>query len=139
MSLTFIHARLSTTSLLFSAICVAWGLLNFIRRQPVTSSYWGGLVILQVLMVAEVIVGALVGMTHLGNLARPIVHALYGATVLLSLPAAYLYTGGKGTQQDNLIYAVVCLWLVFIVDRSAATGSELAAPMLSLLGQAWPF
>lgn len=139
MSLSFIHARLSTASLMFSVICVAWGLLNFIRRQPVTGSYWGGLVLLQVLMVAEVIVGGLVGISHLGSLARPIVHALYGATVLLSLPAAYVYTGGKGTQQDNLIYAVVCLWLVFIVDRSATTGREIVAPALSLLMQHWPF
>ncbi|MER2599337.1 MAG: hypothetical protein ABTQ73_07455 [Caldilineales bacterium] len=134
MSLTFIHARLSTASLLFSAICVAWGLLNFLRKQPVTGSYWGGLVLLQVLMVAQVIVGGLVGLSHWNALARPIVHALYGATVLLSLPAAYLYTGGKGTRSDNVIYALVCLWLVFIVDRSASTGSEIIIPALLWLG-----
>ena len=45
MPISVIHDRLATSAMLFSAICVVWGLFNYIRKQPVTSGYWGGLVI----------------------------------------------------------------------------------------------
>ncbi|HSN78694.1 MAG TPA: hypothetical protein VL334_26790 [Anaerolineae bacterium] len=125
MSIDFIHARLANAALLFSVICFAWGLLNFIRKQPVTSSYWGALVILQILAMAQVVIGIVVyASMDGGQLARPIVHLLYAATLVISLPAAYVYTGGKDTQRENMIYALVCLWLVFIAERSITTGKE---------------
>lgn len=125
MPIGFIHARLATSVLLFSIICVAWGLLNYIRKQPVTGGYWGGLVILQLLAVAQVVIGIVVFVsTGGGQLVRPIVHLLYAATLVISLPAAYVYTGGKDTRNENLIYALVCLWLVFIAERSITTGQE---------------
>ncbi len=134
MSIDFIHGRLANAALLFSIICFAWGLLNFVRKQPVTSSYWGGLVILQILAMAQVVIGIVVYMsTDGGQLARPIVHMLYAATLVISLPAAYVYTGGKDTRRENIIYALVCLWLVFIAERSISTGQEGALPVLSLL------
>jgi hypothetical protein len=134
MPIEFIHGRLANAALLFSIICVAWGLLNFIRKQPVTGSYWGALVILQLLAMAQVVVGILVYASAAGGqLARPIVHLLYAATLVISLPAAYVYTGGKDTQRENLIYALVCLWLVFIAERSISTGQEGVLPALSML------
>ena len=134
MSIAFIHDRLAMATLLFGAICVAWGLLNYLRKQPVTSGYWGALVILQILAVVQTVVGLLVfAGGGSGGLLRPIVHGLYGATLLLSLPAAYVYSGGKDRRQENLIYAVVCLWLVFIVERSISTGREGIAPAVSWL------
>lgn len=134
MSIDFIHGRLANAALLFSIICTAWGFFNFIRKQPVTSSYWGGLVILQILAMAQVVVGIIVYATiGGGELARPIVHILYAATLVISLPAAYVYTGGKDSQRENIIYALVCLWLVFIVERSISTGQEGTIPLLSML------
>ncbi len=134
MSIDFIHGRLANAALLFSIICTAWGFFNFIRKQPVTSSYWGGLVILQILAMAQVVIGIIVYATiGGGELARPIVHILYAATLVISLPAAYVYTGGKDSQRENIIYALVCLWLVFIVERSISTGQEGTIPLLSML------
>ncbi len=134
MSIEFIHGRLANAALLFSIICTAWGLLNFARKQPVTSSYWGALVILQILAMAQVVLGIVVyASTDGGQLLRPIVHLLYAATLVISLPAAYVYTGGKDTQRENMIYALVCLWLVFIAERSISTGQEGILAPLSLL------
>ena len=130
MSAAMIHSRLGTTALLFSGLCFAWGLLNYLRKQPMTSSYWGGLVILEVLMVVQVVLGAIV-FTSGGQLNRAIVHVLYAATTIISLPAAYVYTGGKDTRRESLLYAVVCLWLLFIVDRSRTTGMETVFPAIS--------
>ena len=119
--------------MLFSAICVVWGLLNYFRKQPVTGGYWGGLVILEILMVAQVVTGIAFAFSGGGQLLRPIVHILYGATMVISLPAAYIYTSGKDTRQENLIYALVSLWLVFIVERGMTTGREgMAALLLQL-------
>ncbi len=134
MSIAFIHDRLAMATLLFGAICVAWGLLNYLRKQPVTSGYWGALVILQILAVVQTVVGLLVFTGGgSGGLLRPIVHGLYGATLLLSLPAAYIYSGGKDTRNENMVYALVCLWLVFITERAISTGQEGVAPALSWL------
>ncbi|MCS6843324.1 MAG: hypothetical protein NZ528_03235 [Caldilineales bacterium] len=136
MPIVAIHGRLAVTGMLFAGICVAWGLLNFLRKRPVTGSYWGALIILEALMVIQVVIGAVVLFSG-GQLARPIVHYLYAATAILSLPAAYVYTRGQDTPRENLIYAVVCLWLLFIVDRSRATGVEgTLMPAFTMFG-AW--
>lgn len=130
MSLVTIHDRLAMSAMLFSGICALWGLLNYFRKQPVTGGYWGGLVILQILMVVEVVLGIVFALSGGGQLLRPIVHILYGATMVISLPAAYIYTGGKDTRRENLIYALVCLWLLFIVERGVSTGREGMAAFL---------
>ena len=75
-------------------------------------------------MVAQVGFGIAFALSSGGQLLRPIVHILYGATMVISLPAAYLYTRGKDTRNENLIYALVSLWLVFIVERGISTGRE---------------
>lgn len=123
MSLVFIHNRLSVTAILLAAIVAGWGFLNYLRRQPVSSAYWGGLVILEIVMVGQAVLGLILLLSG-GQLARPVVHLLYGATAVLSLPAAYIYTRGRDSRAENLIYALVCLWLFFIVERSMTTGTE---------------
>jgi hypothetical protein len=133
MPISVIHDRLAVSAMLFSAICALWGLVNYFRKQPVTGGYWGGLVILQILMVAEVTLGVVFALSGNGQLLRPIVHILYGATMVISLPAAYIYTGGKDTRRENLIYALVSLWLLFIVERGVSTGREGLAMLLSQL------
>ena len=44
--------------------------------------------------------------------------------MVIALPAAYIDTSGKDTRNENLIYALVSLWLVFIVERGISTGRE---------------
>lgn len=133
MPISAIHDRLAISAMAFSGICALWGILNYLRKQPVTGGYWGGLVILQILMVVEVALGVVFALSGSGQLLRPIVHILYGATMVISLPAAYIYTGGKDTRRENLIYALVCLWLLFIVERGVSTGREGMAALLSYL------
>jgi len=52
---------------------------------------------------------------------------------VISLPAAYVYTSGKDTRDENLIYALVSLWLVFIVERGITTGREGMAVLFTQL------
>ena len=69
MSLADIHGRLANTALLFIAILAAWGLWRMIRKQGVSSSYWGALVIGEVLILLQGALGAylwLVGSARTG-------------------------------------------------------------------------
>jgi FtsH-binding integral membrane protein len=127
MTLTFIHNRLAVTALVFAAICTIWGFVNFLRNRPVGGSYWGTLVIMEVLVVGQSAVGLILLLSG-GHLARTVVHLLYGATAVLSLPAAYVYTSGRDSRRENLVYALVCLWLFFIIERGITTGLETVAP-----------
>lgn len=128
MPISVIHARLANAALMFSLICFAWGLLNYVLKKPVTSSYWGGLAILEILMIAQSVLGVVMLVGGVGQLLRPIVHVLYGITTIISLPAVYVYTGGKDTRRENLLYALVCLWLAAIAERGITTGIETVLP-----------
>ena len=121
MSLTFIHDRLSVTAVIFTAICAIWGVVNYLRNQPVTSSYWGTLAIAEVLMVAQLVIGVLLWLGG-ERPERGVVHLLYGATAVISLPAVYVYTDGADTRREGLFYGIICIWLFGISLRAITTG-----------------
>ena len=53
MSLTVVHSGLANAALIYFAILAVWGLVRFARRQGVGSSYWGALVIAELLILAQ--------------------------------------------------------------------------------------
>lgn len=129
MSLFVVHDRLAVSAVLFALVCTVWGFLNYFRRRPITSGYWGALVICEGLMIVQMILGILLALQ--GNEpARGIVHYLYGVSAVISLPAVYVFTGGRDTQRESLLYAVVSLWLFGLAVRGITTGSEEAAAAL---------
>ena len=48
MSLLNIHDRLAISAVLFAGVCAAWGFINYIRKQDMTSGYWGALAICEI-------------------------------------------------------------------------------------------
>lgn len=122
MTLTFIHNRLATTAVIFSAICAVWGIANYLRGQSLSSSYWGTLVIAELLMVAQGFVGLILMLDGAAPARGYVIHLLYGATAVISLPAVYLYSGGQDTRRESLFYGVVCIWLFGIALRGITTG-----------------
>lgn len=122
MSIVFIHDRLAITLLIFCAICALWGFWNFARKQPVTGSYWGALAIAEILAVVQGLFGMAIWISGQQQPERLVVHMLYGATAVLSLPAVYVYSGGRDTRRENMLYALACVWLFFIVQRGIDTG-----------------
>lgn len=121
MSLVMIHDRLANTVLLYIAILALWALWRFVRRQGVDSSYWGALVIAEILILMQ---GALGIILLLGgaNPARGGVHILYGIVSALSIPAVYVFTKGRDERRDILIYGAVLLFNSGIALRAIATG-----------------
>jgi hypothetical protein len=116
-----IHARLLFTILLFFGALALWGLFNFLRGQSISGGYRGALAIGELLMLAECVVGLLL---LLGGRQpyREAIHILYGLVTVITLPGTFAYTRGRDSRYEQLIYAIVCLFLCGIVLRSLETG-----------------
>ncbi len=118
--MAFVHSRLANTALLYIGILALWGFWRFYRKQGPDSSYFGALVIGEILMLIQ---GALGAYLYINGLrpARPI-HLLYGIVSLLAIPAVYAYTRGDQERRDSLVYGAVLLFLVGILLRAVQTG-----------------
>ena len=123
MPLAVIHDRLAVSAVLFAGVCAVWGFINYIRKQPMTSGYWGALVICEILMIVQALFGIILAIEG-NHPPRAIVHYLYGISAVISLPAVYVFTGGRDTRRESLLYAVVSLWLFGLAIRGITTGSE---------------
>jgi hypothetical protein len=120
-TLAFIHDRLSITVLLFMLGVGFWALWSYLRGEGVTGSLWGALVVGEILIVVE----GLLGVTLYFGGYRPVrsaIHILYGIVLMMSLPAAFSYTRGRGTRAETLIYAIIALFLAGVSIRARLTG-----------------
>ncbi len=120
MTIIEIHARLANTSMYFLMIMALWGLWRYLRKQGVDSSYWGALVIGEILIIGQGSLGAYMWITGL----RPerTLHLLYGIASALVIPGIFVYTRGGDKRREMLIYGVGLLFLVGLVIRAITTG-----------------
>jgi len=121
MSLTQIHGSLANTTLYYFLILAVWGLWRFARKQGLDSSFWGALVISEVLVVLQGVIGVIL-LLNGEQPGRGWVHILYGVVSLLTLPGIFAFTRGGQERQVMLIYGVGLLFLVGIALRAAGTG-----------------
>jgi hypothetical protein len=123
IDLNSIHRSLSTAMFLFSALSGGWGLWTYLRRRSVTASYWGILACLELLAVAQ----GLVGVTLLLSGVQParFVHILYGLVAVVTLPGTYGFTRGRDDRQMALTYSLICLFLLGVALRAASTAGSL--------------
>lgn len=121
MTLADIHTRLYLACILYSAVVGLWAFYSSIRGREIDSSFWGALVIDELLFIAAGILDLLL-LTSSGIVpARPPVHLLYTATGVLTLPAAYAFTSGRNTSREAGIYGAVSLFLAGIAIRAIIT------------------
>ena len=120
-TIEFIHGRIAVSVVLFALILGLWGTWNYFRKQGVDGNYLGALVIGELLMLGQGILGALIviGGVMPGNL----VHFLYGFLVALSWPSVYVYTHGRTGRSESAIYAIVSLVLFGLALRAMTTGT----------------
>ena len=121
MSLIEIHGRLANTALLYTGILALWGLWRFFRRQGVDSSYWGAVMIAEILYLAQAGLGAFIYFTGIGNLAGRSMHILYGVVSVLVIPGIFFYTRGDEQRRVILIYAIGLLFTIGILLRAMST------------------
>ncbi len=120
MSLTQIHGALANTVMYYFIILAMWGLFRFIRKEGISSNYWGALAIGEILILSQ---GALGLYLWIGG-ARPerTLHFLYGIIGALVIPGLYLYTRGEERRQVMLVYGVSLLIAVALIIRATMTG-----------------
>ena len=114
-----LHEGLGTTSLYYFLILSVWGYVRFFRNKGIDSTYWGMLVIAELLILAECALGAYL---WLGGY-RPMrsIHVLYGLILPLMIPAAYLYTKGRGARAEILVYSTAAIITVGLIIRAIYT------------------
>lgn len=115
-----IHGMLANTVLLFMVLAGAWGVLRYARRRGVDGGYWGVLVIGELLILVQ----GILGMVLLAGGEQPGrgIHVLYGAVAALTLPAAYGFTRARDDRRASLVYGLLCLFVGAIAWRAATTG-----------------
>lgn len=121
MSLIELHGRIGYTALYYTIIMALWGGWRYIRKQGVDSSYWGAMLIAEVLFLAQAALGAYLWLSGTGSLAGRSIHILYGVVSILVIPGAYVYTHGEEQRRGMLIYGVAFLFMVGIILRAIAT------------------
>ena len=120
MSLSDIHAALANTILFYFVAMAAWGSWRFLKKQGVSSAYWGGLAIAEILLALQALLG--VYLLIVGFRPARSIHWLYGVVALLAIPGMYMYTKGRTDRPEMLMYAVVTLITVGLALRAIFTG-----------------
>jgi hypothetical protein len=119
MDLTNIHGRLSNAVLLYTVILGVWGFYSFIRRREMSEGYWGALMIGELLIMAQGLVGGLLWFQ--GHRPDRGLHVLYGVITALGIPAIYVYTRGREGRAENLAYGSASLIVALLAYRAVVT------------------
>jgi hypothetical protein len=125
--LVIIHAGLANTAALFVAALGIWALIQRVRSQPLSGSWFGAAMIGELILVAQALVGATLYFQGLGAaLPRPFIHILYGIVAIITLPAAQAYFGGLDDENvTTMAMAVTCLFLWGIIVRATTVAQYL--------------
>ena len=119
-----IHQGLTNTALLYFLVLGVWGFFRAVRGHSVGSSYMGALVVAQVLLMVNVVLGAVLWANGRNvNMVRFDVHVLYGAFVLIFLPFVYLaLLRGDDTNRAQWVLSFTALFMFGISLRAITTG-----------------
>jgi len=120
MTLSEVHARLAITALVFCGIMTIWALWRFFRKQGINSSYWGAVIIAEVVILGQGLLGTY--LWFIGLRPERGVHWLYGVVLALAMPLVYTFTKGRQERPETLMYGVGFLVMFFLVLRSMVTG-----------------
>jgi CDP-diglyceride synthetase len=119
MSLSEVHGRLGTTALYFMILMALWGLFRYFRKEGVNSNYWGALVIGEILILVQGLLGAYLWI--IGARPERSLHVLYGIAAALVIPGVYAYTKGNEERRAMLVYGVALVVAVLLTLRAITT------------------
>ncbi len=124
MALQPLHGVLSRAIVMFAAIAGLYGLCLYFRKQPVTPSYWGIIVVGNLATLGQGAIGLLLALS--GAQTREWVHILYGITALMWIPIIQFinsqFNKGERNVRETLIVALVSLFEVGVGIRAIMTG-----------------
>ncbi len=119
-----LHGLLSRAIVMFAAAAGFYGLYLYFRKQVVTPSYWGVIVVGNLLTLAQGALGLVLALS--GAQTGEWVHILYGLTAVLWIPIiSFLnqqFNKGERNVRETLIVALVSLFEVGVALRAIGTG-----------------
>jgi hypothetical protein len=123
--MTELHGLLSRAIVLFAAAAGVYGLYLYFRKQVITPSYWGIIVVGNLATLAQGAIGLL--MAFSGAQTGEWTHILYGITAALWIPIiSFLnqqFNNGRRNLRETLIVALVSLFEMGIGIRAIGTGT----------------
>lgn len=119
--MAFLHGRLALTAVLFAFALGAWAAFDFVRGRGISPSYWGAVVIGELLMLAQGVIGVLLVVS--GQIPSDLLHFLYGVLVALSWPAVYVYTNARNERKEAGLYALAGFFIFGLALRAITTGT----------------
>jgi hypothetical protein len=111
------HATLALALLLDQIVLAIWALVLGFRRQPVSSALFSALIVDEILMILQSLVGGYLLVT--GH-APQAIHFLYGGLLLVLLPAMYLYAGRR--ERAGVWMGAMLLFMGGMIIRISFTG-----------------
>jgi cell shape-determining protein MreD len=124
-----LHSRLAGSAAFFTFAMGVWGVIRFLRGQPLNSSYLGALAIGEGLIVIEALIGAF-RLLNTGIQPERWVHFLYGTLAALVWPFLFTYIRQTDAQEgaeeldprvESLLFAAGSFFLWGLVMRAIST------------------
>ena len=119
-----LHGLLSRAIVMFAGIAGLYGLYQYFRKQTVSPSYWGIIVVGNLMTLGQGAIGLVMALG--GGQTREWVHIVYGITALLWIPLINVinnqFNKGEHNIRDTLIVALVSLFEMGVGLRAIATG-----------------
>ncbi|MCL4544606.1 MAG: hypothetical protein M1118_08445 [Chloroflexi bacterium] len=119
-----LHRALFGAVFLYTFICAIWGIILAVRLKPISPAFRGSLRLAEALILVEAIVGVIVFIS--GQRPQQGLHFLYGAVILLAIPAGEAL-GGQwwDGRRESFVTAIGCLLAGALAVRAAMTGGLL--------------
>ena len=118
-----LHGLLSRAIVLFAAVAGFYGLYLYFRKQTVTPSYWGIIVVGNLTTLGQGALGLLMALS--GAQTGEWVHILYGITAALWIPIINLVNqlanNNEHNRRETLIVALISLFEAGIALRAITT------------------
>lgn len=116
-----LHRIISLSTVLFLGFLGIWGFFRAVRRNSVDGSYMGALVIGELLIAFQAILGLILVLG--GERPGRIVHFIYGVFAVVALPGLFAYLKGDDSNQSQWYYAIATLFLAGVAIRAIGTGA----------------
>jgi len=115
---------------LFAALAGVYGLVEYFRKQSVSSNYWGIIVVGNLLAVGQGLLGVILAIGG-GQPARGIIHILYGVVALSWIPMINFVSSfankEKLPRRETLLVALVSLFQAGIAWRAITTATQVGS------------
>jgi heme A synthase len=120
-----LHEGLSRSILAYSLILGLWALWKGLRHNGLDGSYWGAVLIGELLMIAQGIIGVTMALQG-ASPERGWVHFLYGVLSIIVWPGAYAFMYRKDAPEiephrQAILFGIIGLFLAGVAIRAMTT------------------